>query len=432
MKLLKTFFVLIFLTVSFNAQVNTEKDVRDYISPEELVTLSESIPFNEAIEVLSKISEKMTGKKIVPTVQLEVPIGVQITNMPYWKAMVIITQYHNLKFEERQDVIVITLKTAAGEDLSEDIYAPVGSREVKISAIIFEADIGHMRERGINWELILQQNGLTIGGELITTTEARELTEETQIDLSRRPEFTFGPETEFTTGDFTGNFTALFKFFEEENMGEIVSRPSVTVRDKKLGRIQIGSDVSVKQRDFAGNVIDQFYPTGTIVEVTPHIYSEDGVDYILLKIMVEKSSADIAQGGTNIEINKTTASTEVLMLNGEQTVIGGLLVNSTVTVRNGIPFLKDLPWWVLGIRYLAGYDQDVLQQKEVIILLQADLMPTLKDRIATKKQNKFYQERLNNMNDVNYYLEEQARFKKTIEEQKKAAEEAKEKEEVPD
>ncbi len=49
------------------------------------------------------------------------------------------------------------------------------------------------------------------------------------------------------------------------------------------GRIQIGSDISIKQRDFAGNIIDVFYSTGTIIEVSPFIYNEDNQDYILLK-----------------------------------------------------------------------------------------------------------------------------------------------------
>ena len=56
------------------------------------------------------------------------------------------------------------------------------------------------------------------------------------------------------------------------------------------GRIQVGSDISIKQRDFAGNVIENFFSTGTIIEVTPYIYNEDDVNYILLDVSVERSS----------------------------------------------------------------------------------------------------------------------------------------------
>ena len=66
---------------------------------------------------------------------------------------------------------------------------------------------------------------------------------------------------------------------------------------------------------------------------------------------------------TTTIINKTTAKTQVLLLDGEETVIGGLFLNENTTVRTGIPFLKDLPWWVFGIRYLAGSDEYQHKQK---------------------------------------------------------------------
>ena len=45
------------------------------------------------------------------------------------------------------------------------------------------------------------------------------------------------------------------------------------IRNK--GRIQVGSDFSVRTRDFAGNTVEKFFPTGTIIEVTPHVYKEN-------------------------------------------------------------------------------------------------------------------------------------------------------------
>ena len=75
------------------------------------------------------------------------------------------------------------------------------------------------------------------------------------------------------------------------------------------------------------------------------------------------------------------------MLSGEEKVIGGLFINEEINIRQGIPFLKDLPWWVFGLRYLTGYDKKQVTKKEVIILLQAELMPTIKERVAQKKEN---------------------------------------------
>jgi len=70
------------------------------------------------------------------------------------------------------------------------------------------------------------------------------------------------------------------------------------------------------------------------------------------------------------------------MLDGEETVIGGLFVNDEVKIRSGVPILKDLPWYVFGLRYIFGSDEVRLTKKELVILLKAELVPTLKDRLA--------------------------------------------------
>lgn len=193
----------------------------------------------------------------------------------------------------------------------------------------------------------------------------------------------------------------MFRFFENEGLGEIIASPNITVRDKRQGRIQVGSDFSVRTRDFAGNTVEKFFPTGTIIEVTPHVYKEDGIDYILLNIQVERSSFQLNEQTT--EIKKTNASTQVLMLNGEETILGGLFVNEETITRNGIPFLKDLPWWVFGIRYLTGSDQTVVRKKELVILLKTELLPTLKERLENPTQNPLNSEVIKQNNRIKYY-----------------------------
>src|SRR5690606_32947328 len=70
-----------------------ERRLKDYNNPDELVTLSQSLPFNEAIALLSKVSESTTGKKIVSTANIDNPIGIEIESMPYDKALFMIVQY---------------------------------------------------------------------------------------------------------------------------------------------------------------------------------------------------------------------------------------------------------------------------------------------------------------------------------------------------
>ncbi|MGD8779690.1 MAG: hypothetical protein PVH88_12095 [Ignavibacteria bacterium] len=383
---------LLFLLNLVYSQRNEERELRDYINPEELVTLSETIPFDQAIEVLSKISEKFTGKRIVSTAGVTDPIGIEINKMPYYKVLYIIVQYKDLIMEEKEEVIIVKKKGDTKAQLAEDIYASVDTREVKISALIFEMKTSEARERGINWQVLLSQSGLDVGFELLTTSEQQDDESSGSESEGATTDFNTTSASEFELGGFTGSATSLFRFFESENLGEVIASPSVTVRDKQQGRIQIGEDLSIKQRDIAGNVIDVFISTGTIIEVTPYIYNEDGINYILLKLKVERSSGTPDDVSTRIQ--KTQAESEVLMLDGEQTIIGGLFVNDETFVRRGIPFLKDLPWWVFGIRYLTGYEETVVEKSEVIILIETEIIPTLKERIAIKKEKNLIKEKL--------------------------------------
>lgn len=405
---MKKFLILLVFTVFLShnsfAQKDLEKELSQYNSPDEIVTLSQSISYDTAIEILAKISLKVTGRNIVSTIQSSELIGLELININYMKALRILTQYRGLIIEEKSDVVIVKrpnepVVVKEPEPLAKDIYAPIDSREVKISAIFFEADNTALRDRGINWQALLSDPTNGFGVDLKTfgqTTSA----DQTPTD------FLVSGSTKLNLGDFKGNLLGTFRFFESENLGEIIANPSITVRTGELGKIQIGSDFSIKQRDFAGNVTDQFFSTGSIIDVTPHVYNEDGIDYVVLRLAVERSTAFPSELST--EIRKTKANSQLLMLNGEETVIGGLYVTDETYVRTGIPILKDLPWWVFGIRYLAGADQKKITKKEIIIVIKTELLPTLKDRMKIMADKNQFKEKLDEHRSVNDTIQEQS------------------------
>ena len=377
-------FVLIFISLAYPQDYLERSLKKGFTNPDELVSLSPTLSFDNAIGLLSKVSEKLTGKKIVSTISITNPINIELKNIAYDKALTIIVQMNGLMYEEKEDVIVVKRKNEPiQEKHTPETYASVDSREVKISAVFFELNTTKADQRGFDWKFLLSKDGLQWGGKIGVDQEKLAAASSSNSTSTLGPEFQLNGVSTFDAGGFYGTAYGIFKFFENENLGEIIGSPNIVVRDRTKGRIQVGSDISVKQRDFAGNVIENFFSTGTIIEVTPYIYNEDDVNYILLDVSVERSSY-VPDPNTTI-INKTTAKTQVLLLDGEETVIGGLFLNENTTVRTGIPFLKDLPWWVFGIRYLAGSDNISTNKKELVILLKADLEPTLKERLESPK-----------------------------------------------
>ena len=405
---MKALLVILFLAVQVYPQKYLEKEFKGGTNPDELVTLSPNVSFNQAIALLSKISESVTGKKIVSTVDTDDPIGIEINNMDYDKALVVLVQYKGLIYEEKEDVIIVKRKAEVSEDRTTDNYAPVTTRDVKISAVFFEMDVNKSRERGVDWKVLLSHKGLQLGSQAVSQGNSNSSSSSGSgsgtgsTPTQQPPDFNVNSSSDFELGNFFGQATAMFRFFEEENIGEILASPSIIVRDRKKGRIQVGSDFSVKQKDFAGNVIEQFFPTGTIIEVTPYVYSENNINYMLLNLLVERSS--FIKGDLTTEIKKTSATTQVIMLNGEEVVLGGLYINDETTDRTGVPFLKDLPWWFFGLRYIFGSDSKVLKKQELIILLKAEILPTLEERLSGKiSKNPIKDEIKSHEEQIKYY-----------------------------
>lgn len=178
---------------------------------------------------------------------------------------------------------------------------------------------------------------------------------------------------------------ALFKAIEANNLGKILATPEIKVLDGEEGRIQVGQDFSIKQRDFAGNVIDRFFSVGTILQVTPNIIHDGDSTFVNMLINAERPSAQPSTVST--VINKQQADTQILLLDGESTVIAGLYRAETNKVRKGIPLLKDLPGWFFGLKYLFGYNSDENVEQELVILINVSIEPTLNDRNMARIQS---------------------------------------------
>src|SRR4030042_712888 len=130
-----SFVLIVLLSITGLPQQYLERQFKGYTNPDELVTMSANLPFDQAVELLSKVSENMKGKRIVSTYQSTEPIGIEIENMQYEKALVVVVQYRGLLYEEKEDVIIIRKKGEKIDNRTADTYVPVDSREVKISAV---------------------------------------------------------------------------------------------------------------------------------------------------------------------------------------------------------------------------------------------------------------------------------------------------------
>jgi type IV pilus assembly protein PilQ len=181
---------------------------------------------------------------------------------------------------------------------------------------------------------------------------------------------------------------ALLRAFESNSKGEIIARPQVRVMDGQLGKIKVGKNFYLTLSDFAGNTRFTEYESGIILTVKPTVLGKNDSTFIYLDITAERS--DVAPDAVGVTKNITQGNTQVLLLNGEETVLAGLISNESQIVRKGVPGLKDLPPWFFGLRYLFGYESRKLSKKELVIFMEAKLVPSLLKRRLTRNNAQDY------------------------------------------
>lgn len=384
-------------------QVNRPRElIKAQIAPEEIISMSRTMPFNQALEILNFLSKKFYNKVIIDPEERDAPIDIDVDKLYWFDALELILRKNGLWYEEFTDYLKIKNiepeKTPEKPAVIEPVPESKGdklfrTREVVIAAVFFEADGSKLRQLGFNWDLF-RGNDVNAG---IRMSAAETKTGLFEVEVA--PDMNFG------------SMVAVFKAMENDQIGEVVASPQITVRSEQEGKIQVGSDVAVTIKDFAGNSVTQMFSTGSIIKVTPEVLQHDSTCFIHLDLNIERSNT--STGASGLEIKKSFAKTSVLLLDGEETIIGGLYVNEESKTREGVPFLKNLPGWFFGLKYLFGFEAKKVIKKELIILLHAELLPTLQERLKKRMMDEVAADPAQLKNQMKFWREINKYLKKT-------------------
>lgn len=163
---------------------------------------------------------------------------------------------------------------------------------------------------------------------------------------------------------------------EAQGAVKTISAPKVTTLDNETARISQGVSLPFSQVSAAG-ANTQFVEARLSLEVTPHI-TQDGS--VLMRINAQNNQPDPSNTGANGQpgISRKEANTNVLVKDGETTVIGGIYVRSGSTNMSGLPLLSKIP--VLG--FFFRNNRELETKNELLIFIT----PRILNR-ATVAQN---------------------------------------------
>lgn len=149
---------------------------------------------------------------------------------------------------------------------------------------------------------------------------------------------------------------------ETEGKLRILSSPKVTTMDNREARIQSGRKIPYATVSQDGTKIE-FVDATIELLVTPHITDDKT---ILMNIQAKKNSADFSKTVQGVPTILTKeARTELLIRDGDTTVLGGLYENTVSQNDKRVPFLHKMP--LLGNLFKAFIKQDIVDELLIFI-----------------------------------------------------------------
>jgi type IV pilus assembly protein PilQ len=224
--------------------------------------------------------------------------------------------------------------------------------EVQIEARIVQADTSFARSLGIQWGVaygtvnsnsVFSIQGInTAAG--VTPPAFGVIAPDFAVNL---PASVSGmnavPSAGFNFGRFTNNPINLdlrLSAGELNGLTKTISSPKVTTLNNVKAKIEQGESIPFQTSSANTGPTTTFVDANLVLEVTPHITPDQS---IIMKVKAARDSLGSFSGPAGPSIAKRQATTEVLVRDGETTVIGGIFVDEKNETETGIPFLSKIP-----------------------------------------------------------------------------------------
>lgn len=231
--------------------------------------------------------------------------------------------------------------------------------QVMINAVIAQVTLTDGNQFGVDWSRIAANSAV----DAISTETTTGFVPEGVGGLLFNKSFING----------AARIDATLAAIASNNDVRLLARPTITVANNQEGEIIIGSEVpvslgqTVTVNATVGNI--QYRDVGIELLLTPQI-NNDGI--VNLVITQKLSSVDSGGGGVegNPIFNNQEITTTVVVRDGENVVLGGLIQTDDEDLNTGVPGLSRLP--VLG--GLFSYQQRQTRKQELFIILRPEVI----------------------------------------------------------
>ena len=372
-----------------NLNVITSGDVRA-----EVTIKLKNVPWDRALEVILKnsaldmikegnilrvatadaISKEKKRQEELQKVEKEVePLYTKIFDVNYESAGKLKANLESVKSDrgkieinDRTNTLIVKDIKARISEMAKLIRAlDKKEQQVLIEARIVEVTHSHAKELGVQWGGYW--NGVsnrnfpnTIG---VTGAAAGSPNTGTGGSVVNLPTNATTGALGITLGHVNGVALLDAKLMAMENTGNgrIISMPKITTMNNKEATIESGREIPYQSSADGGGTKTEFKKATLSLKVTPHVTPDKNVR---MEIAVNKDEADFANRVANgaPPILTKQAKTEVLVLDGSTTVIGGLFKDTDNSAAAKVPGFGEIPLvgWLFRNKALSKTGEELL------------------------------------------------------------------------
>lgn len=128
---------------------------------------------------------------------------------------------------------------------------------------------------------------------------------------------------------------------EKTGNGKIVSQPKVVTSDKETAKILKGAEIPYQEASSSGSTSTSFKEAALSLEVTPQITPDNR---IIMEVKVTKDEPDFANALNGVPpIKKNEVNANILVADGETSVIGGVFSEQIQSSESIVPGLGRIP-----------------------------------------------------------------------------------------
>ncbi len=215
----------------------------------------------------------------------------------------------------------------------------VRPKQVLVEATILSATLNENTKFGIQWDSL---SGVSMTGAVSVT-----------------------PTKGLNIGIVEEHAYAFIEALEKITDTTILANPKILAVNKQLGQVYIGQKIGyisqTTQTQTSTSSQVEFLDTGTKLSFRPYI-GEDG--YIRMDIHPKDSTGTLKNNSIPDEYS-TEIATNIFVKDGQTIVIGGLFRDKTISSRDQVPLLGNLPFLGALFRTVT----DTTERQEVIVLL---------------------------------------------------------------